>query len=76
MNTTNKPGLSAGNYAAVNGLNMYYKIHGVGKPLVLLHGGVGATEMFDEILPQLGQGRQVIVVDLQAHGRRPISTAR
>lgn len=36
-------------YAPVNGLNLYYEIHGTGEPLILLHGGVGATEMFGEI---------------------------
>jgi pimeloyl-ACP methyl ester carboxylesterase len=47
----------------------YYEIHGAGQPLVLLHGGVGSIEMFGPVLPQLAQGRQVIAVDLQAHGR-------
>ena len=67
-----------GNYAEVNGLEMYYEVHGAGQPLVLLHGGVGAIEMFGEVLPMLAEGRQVIGVDLQAHGRtadmdRPLS---
>lgn len=70
--------LTAGNYAAVNGLSLYYEIHGTGEPLVLLHGGVGAIEMFGEVLQLLAEGRQVIAVDLQAHGRtadidRPLS---
>ena len=56
-------------YAPVNGLSMYYEIHGTGQPLILLHGGFGLTDMFGEILPQLGANRQVIAVDLQAHGR-------
>lgn len=56
-------------YASVNGLNLYYEIHGTGEPLVLLHGGLGATEMLGEVLLQLAAGRQVIAVDLQAHGR-------
>jgi pimeloyl-ACP methyl ester carboxylesterase len=56
-------------YAQVNGLNMYYEIHGSGEPLVLLHGGLGLTSMFGEVLPLLAAGRQVIAVDLQAHGR-------
>jgi pimeloyl-ACP methyl ester carboxylesterase len=64
--------------APVNGLNMYYEIHGAGEPLVLLHGGVGSTESFSEIMPSLSNSRQVIAVDLQAHGRtadinRPLS---
>jgi pimeloyl-ACP methyl ester carboxylesterase len=56
-------------YAHVNGLDLYFEIHGEGKPLVLLHGGVGAIEMFGEVLPLLSHGRQVIAADLQAHGR-------
>ena len=69
---------SIGNYAEVNGLEMYYEVHGSGEPLVLLHGGVGAIEMFGGVLPLLAEGRQVIAVDLQAHGRtadfdRPLS---
>ena len=56
-------------YAPVNGLKLYYEIHGAGQPLVLLHGGVGATEMFSPIMPSLSSSRQVITVDLQAHGR-------
>jgi pimeloyl-ACP methyl ester carboxylesterase len=58
-----------GDYAHVNGLEMYYEIHGTGEPLILLHGVVGAIEMFGEVLPLLAQGRQVIAADLQAHGR-------
>src|SRR5215213_291478 len=58
-----------GNHAAVNGLEMYYEIHGTGRPLILLHGGVGAIEMFGEVLPLLAEGRRVVAVDLQAHGR-------
>ena len=66
-----------GHYAAVNGLKMYYEIHGSGEPLVVLHGGLGSTAMFDGILPLLG-ARQTIAVDLQGHGRtadidRPMS---
>jgi pimeloyl-ACP methyl ester carboxylesterase len=58
-------------YAPVNGLNLYYEIHGTGpeEPLILLHGGLGATEMFGEILPLLSNHWRVIGVDLQAHGR-------
>src|SRR5271155_1246548 len=65
-------------YAPVNGLEMYYEIYGVGKPLVLIHGGVGAIEMWEPVLTALSQNRRVIAVDLQAHGRtadidRPLS---
>jgi pimeloyl-ACP methyl ester carboxylesterase len=58
-----------GHYADVNGIRLYYEIHGTGRPLILLHGGLGAIEMFGPNLPALAQGRQVIAVDLQGHGR-------
>lgn len=58
-----------GNYAELNGLSMYYEIHGEGEPLILLHGGFGVTGMFGGLLPALAARRQVIVVDLQGHGR-------
>jgi pimeloyl-ACP methyl ester carboxylesterase len=69
----------AGNYASVNGLNMYYEIHGVGQPLVLLHGAFSAIgTSFGDVLPELAKTRQVIAFEMQAHGRtadidRPLS---
>ncbi len=59
----------ASGYAPVNGVEVYYEIHGSGKPLVLLHGGFGAIEMFGPVLSALAETRQVIGVDLQGHGR-------
>jgi len=59
----------AGHYAEVNGLNLYYEMHGTGRPLILLHGGLGSGEMFGPILPTLAERHQVIAVDLQGHGR-------
>jgi pimeloyl-ACP methyl ester carboxylesterase len=58
-----------GQYADVNGISLYYETHGSGKPLVLLHGGLGSGEMFGPILPALADHHQVIAVDLQGHGR-------
>jgi len=59
----------ASGYAAVNSLDMYYEIHGGGSPLVMLHGGLGATATLQPALQALAQNRQVIAADLQAHGR-------
>jgi pimeloyl-ACP methyl ester carboxylesterase len=56
-------------YAEVNGLRLWYEVHGTGRPLVLLHGGYGTTEMFAPILSALTTRRRVIAVDLQGHGR-------
>src|SRR3984893_19153139 len=58
-----------GHYAEVNGINLYFETHGAGRPLILLHGGLGSGEMFGPVLPTLGERHQVIAVDLQGHGR-------
>jgi pimeloyl-ACP methyl ester carboxylesterase len=66
-------------YVPVNGLNMYYEIHGTGQPLVLLHGAFSAIgTSFGQVLPDLAKTRQVIAFELQGHGRtadidRPLS---
>src|SRR2546428_6207047 len=60
---------STGKYANVNGINLYYETHGAGRPMILLHGGLGSNEMFGPVLPQLSEHHQVIAPDLQGHGR-------
>jgi pimeloyl-ACP methyl ester carboxylesterase len=67
-----------GNYAEVNGLNMYYEIHGAGEPLVVLHGAYMTIDAMGEVVPSLAETRQVIAVELQGHGHtadidRPLS---
>ena len=59
-----------GAYADVNGLHLYYETHGTGRPLILIHGGLGSGEMFGPTIPALvAAGYQVIAPDLQGHGR-------
>jgi len=66
-------------YVSVNGLEMYYEIHGSGQPLVLLHGAFSAIgTSFGALIPELAKTRQVIGFELQAHGHtadidRPLS---
>ncbi len=60
--------MTAGNYANVNGLNLYYEAYGTGQPLVMVHGGLGTVEMFAPLLPALAGTRQVIALELQGHG--------
>src|SRR5262249_913955 len=63
----------------VNGLDMYYEIHGDGSPLALLHGAMGTIDScFADLLPALAVTRQVIAIELQGHGHtadvdRPLS---
>src|SRR5688572_2742407 len=60
---------SPGKYANVNGLKMYYEIHGEGFPLVLIHGGGSTIETtFGRVLPMLAKTNRVIAVEMQAHG--------
>src|ERR1700704_6931230 len=66
------PKPSKSGHAAVNGVNYYYAVYGTGEPLLLLHGGMFQIEMFGPNLTRLAQGRQVIGVDLQGHGRTPL----
>src|SRR5689334_247596 len=58
-----------GRYAEVNGISLYHETHGSGRPMILLHGGLGSGEMFGPILPALAAHHQVVAVDLQGHGR-------
>src|SRR4051812_16047181 len=56
-------------YVAVNGIKMYYEIHGQGKPLLLIHGGGSTIQTtFGRVLPMFAKKYKVIAVELQAHG--------
>ena len=56
-------------YAPVNGLEMYYEVHGTGQPLVVLHGAYMTIGTMGEVVPGLAEARRVIAVELQGHGR-------
>ena len=58
-----------GDYAEVNGLRMYYEVHGEGRPLILLHGAYMTVDAMGSILPGLAESRRVIVPEMQGHGR-------
>src|SRR6188474_3588978 len=66
-------------YAPVNGLKMYYEIHGTGTPLVLIHGGGSTIQTtFGRVLDSFAKKHKVIAVEMQAHGHtadidRPLS---
>jgi pimeloyl-ACP methyl ester carboxylesterase len=69
-------------YAPVNGLQMYYELHGAGGvPLLLLHGGLFNIDLqFGQLIPGLAATRRVVAADLQGHGRtgdidRPLTSA-
>ncbi len=58
-----------GKYASINGINMYYEVHGKGKPLVLIHGGGSTIETtYGRVLPLLAKTHKIIAVELQVHG--------
>src|SRR5215468_11991679 len=77
-NPARRPDVTSG-YVPVNGLDMYYEIHGDGSPLALFHGAMGTIDScFAKLLPALAATRQVVAVELQGHGHtadvdRPLS---
>jgi pimeloyl-ACP methyl ester carboxylesterase len=58
-------------YAPLNGVNMYYEIHGSGLPIVVLHGAFMTIELMGKLIAELARTRQVITVEMQAHGHTP-----
>ena len=64
------PAMSNADFADVNGQHIFYSVHGAGKPLILLHGGIN-PDCFGSNLAELAKGRQVITPHLQGHGRTP-----
>ncbi|MGI5163363.1 alpha/beta fold hydrolase [Spirillospora sp. CA-253888] len=68
--------VSARGRAPVNGLSLYYEVHGEthgeGRPLLLLHGGLHTIDLsFGALLPGLAAGHRAIAVEMQGHGRTP-----
>jgi len=61
---------------AVEGIDYYYEVHGQGASLLILHGGLGSIDTFGPrpMMPVFTEGRQVIAVDLQGHGRTTLGT--
>src|SRR4029077_2523948 len=57
-----------GRDAPVNGLEMYYEIHGTGSPLIFIPGGLMTIDMMGALLPSLAKTRQVIAIEPQGHG--------
>ena len=64
------PAMSNADFADVNGQHIFYSVHGAGKPLILLHGGI-TPDSYGSNLAELAKGRRVIAPHLQAHGRTP-----
>lgn len=53
---------------AVNGVELYYEIHGEGSPLVMLHGGVNPSDMFGAPLAEMAKTHKVIAIHMRGHG--------
>jgi pimeloyl-ACP methyl ester carboxylesterase len=77
--SSNTKTLKSSGYAPVNGLKLYYEIHGEGKPLVLLHGSYMTIDLnWSQLIPELAKSHKVIALEMQGHGHtadidRPLS---
>lgn len=70
MNAQGTASAQTGFYAPVNGIRMYYEIHGSGQPLILIHGGGSTIDVtFGNVIGLFATSRKVIGVELQGHGR-------
>jgi pimeloyl-ACP methyl ester carboxylesterase len=74
ISTTETQGTGA--HADVNGLHLYYETHGEGRPLILLHGGLGAGEMFAPVIPAFTAAARSSRPTCRATAGRPTSTGR
>lgn len=60
---------AAGDYAEIHGLKMYYEVHGEGRPVVLLHGGMTTIQFsFSAQIPALARNHRVIAIEQMGHG--------
>ena len=69
MNNTGMDLPPEGHLASLNGIQMYYEVHGEGAPLVLLHNFTGCTQMWQPFVADFVQEHQLIIPDLRGHGR-------
>src|SRR4030081_676671 len=71
----------SGTRTMINGIDLYHEVHGTGRPLVVLHGGVrNAATCFGATIPRLAEAQQLIALDLQGLGHtadtdRPVTLA-
>jgi len=69
MTQTNGIAAQLGQYAQVNGLNMYYEEYGSGRPLVLIHGGSATSQSWQPFISTFASHFKVITPDSRAHGK-------
>ncbi|SEW49838.1 alpha/beta fold hydrolase [Chitinophaga arvensicola] len=67
---------TAGNFADVNGVRLYYETYGTGEPLVLLHGALESISSYAGIIPLLARNFKVIAVDTRGHGKSSADTTK
>ena len=63
-------------YADVNGVHMYYEIHGQGRPVLMLHGGITDHSFWPQTLQDMAKGHRVIAPEQMGHGHTPDLPAR
>jgi hypothetical protein len=67
------PAASETGIAEVNGIKLYYAVYGSGEPLILLHGGLGHSDVWGNQIPVFAEKYQVIAVDSRGHATTSLS---
>lgn len=63
---------SPGRIEVLNGVEIYFEVHGTGEPLLLLHGFSGSSRDWKTLPPEWGKNFQLIIPDLRGHGRSSV----
>ena len=67
--TPSRPPAATEAKAPVNGVEIYYAEYGSGPPVILLHGGLGNSDYWGDLIPALAPHYRVITMDSRGHGR-------
>ena len=76
LSTSNADDGRIGKYADINGIKMYYEVHGEGAPLLMIHGNSGDVSSMDNQIEHFSKTNLVIVADSRGHGKSGLNTQK
>lgn len=76
LSTSNAVDGRTGKYADINGIKMYYEVHGEGAPLLMIHGNSGDVSSMDNQIEHFSKTNLVIAADSRGHGKSGLNTKK